>query len=438
VENFLSFDTKVEFSMIPGKSRVHPNHRITDNRWNGIDVLKCAAIYGANGSGKSNFCKAIDFAKDLIVYGKKPQEEFDLKQFKLRDQNEKTSSFSFEFTLNDKSFAYGFVLDNKVIHEEWLYEITKNNNKRIYERTTDSSGKAKLELGSIKLSNKDKEFLLFLAQGTRSNQLFLTESNERNSEFFIDIYFWFKNNLIIVFPESKYGNLLTRIANESKFSKDLERLISYFDTGISGIQLNEINELQADRDIPLEILKDIKRELSKAKKSIILQGPKSNLYLFNDKEDSKIRIVKLVTLHNKSEDGKKVAFDLEEESDGTLRLFDLLPGLINAFSQDMVFIIDELDRSMHPLLSKKFIEVFLNAKNEHKSQIIFTTHESFLLDLDLIRRDEIWFVEKDKKNASHMYSLEEYSPRYDKEIQKGYLMGRYGAIPVMYDSNKFF
>ncbi|MEA3351143.1 MAG: AAA family ATPase, partial [Chloroflexota bacterium] len=111
------------------------------------------------------------------------------------------------------------------------------------------------------------------------------------------------------------------------------------------------------------------------------------------------------------------------------RLLDLLPGLVNPDNEDKVFIVDELDRSLHPKLSYELIKLFLS-NGVSESQLIATTHESHLLDQDLLRRDEIWFVEKDQNGASHVYSLEEYAPRYDKDIEKGYMMGRYGAIPV--------
>jgi len=120
--------------------------------------------------------------------------------------------------------------------------------------------------------------------------------------------------------------------------------------------------------------------------------------------------------------------DANEESDGTLRLLDLVPILRGGETQGKVFIIDELDRSLHPLISYRLVERFLATGGTN--QLVATTHASNLLDFDLLRRDEIWFIEKDRQGASHLYSLEEFTPRYDLDVEKGYLFGRFGAIPV--------
>ena len=129
-------------------------------------------------------------------------------------------------------------------------------------------------------------------------------------------------------------------------------------------------------------------------------------------------------------------FELKDESDGTRRLFDLIP-LINKFSQDFTIIIDEFDRSLHPMLTKQFFELFYKLNIEDsKTQLIITTHESTLLDLNLVRRDEIFFIEKNEDGASKLFSLNQFKVRYDSKIEKAYLLGRYGAIPIFKTFNE--
>ncbi|MEM7534028.1 MAG: AAA family ATPase [Chloroflexota bacterium] len=143
-----------------------------------------------------------------------------------------------------------------------------------------------------------------------------------------------------------------------------------------------------------------------------------------------VKAYRIVTMH-KANDGTDVQFEFNDESDGTIRLIDLLSGFITSLEEERVFVVDELDRSLHPILTYNFVDFFLKSTQGFPNQLIVTTHESGLLDLDLLRRDEIWFVEKNQQGATNLYALEEFMPRHDKDIRRGYLQGRYGAIPVV-------
>jgi AAA15 family ATPase/GTPase len=141
-----------------------------------------------------------------------------------------------------------------------------------------------------------------------------------------------------------------------------------------------------------------------------------------------------MTAHLDNEGNEKL-FDIDQESDGTQRLLDLAPGLLDIFSGDKVYIIDELDRSLHPDITVSILDAFLNSDTDKSghSQLIVTTHETNLLDQQLIRKDEIWFCQKNKQGESNLYSLEEYQPRFDNDIRKGYAVGRFGGIPLLSD-----
>jgi AAA15 family ATPase/GTPase len=152
-------------------------------------------------------------------------------------------------------------------------------------------------------------------------------------------------------------------------------------------------------------------------------------YIIAKSNNQELKISKLMLKH-KVGGGEETLMDTAEESDGTLRLMDIIPILYKREGHSQVFIIDELDRNLHPNLCYQLIQLFL-VQEDSNSQLIVTTHESNLLTFNLLRRDEIWFVEKDPQGASVAYSLEEFTPRYDKDIQKGYILGRFGAIPII-------
>jgi uncharacterized protein len=435
VENFLSFRDEVELSMISGKSRKHPEHIIAGETNSKTNILKSAVIYGANASGKSNLIKAMAFAKKTITTGSRLRQTLSVTPFRFdKACEDKPSRFQFEFIYKKKTYIYGFVLDSQRIHNEWLYRVAATTEKQLFERHTDQNGDTKVEFSNINLTRKkDRDFLDFVARGTRQNQLFLTESIERNVSHFQDAYDWFERVLIPIFPESSPAGLEIEFMENSVFQQDFKNFIQLFDTGIAGIELREFN-FDEEANIPDELRMRIKNDLIENKDGIsrsIIQSAEGGNYLLLRNEQNEVRAWKFTTIHKVKGEDRDVLLDISDESDGTRRLFDLIPALMDLLNRERVFVIDELDRSLHPHLSRSILELFLNNKPEQPSQLIVTTHESSILDLDLLRRDEIWFVEKNIDGVSALYSLEEFAPRYDKDIRKGYLLGRFGAIPFI-------
>lgn len=439
VENFLSFKDEVEFSMIAGKTRSHPHHVIRSGKKGLPNALKAGVIYGANASGKSNLIKAMRFAQRLIVRGTKRRRAINITPFKFHSAYaSKPSKFEFEFSCQTRFYNYGFLLDSDRIHEEWLYEMTPSTEKMIFERKTSPDGETSVEFANLKFETaKDREFLEFVARGTRSNQLFLTESLDRDVAYFEEVYNWFDNALVIVFPDTRRAELEIELTDH-EFKDALQETLQIFDTGISGIEMSD-SDFEEDPRIPEEIKRSISEMLSANKTEdahVTFRGIEGESYLLFLNEANELRALKLMTAHRLEDDDSFVLLEVGEESDGTQRLLHLIPVLMELLNSEKVFIIDELDRSLHPHISQQFIALFLSTKPEHKSQLIVTTHESQLLDLDLLRRDEIWFVEKDKNSASSVYSLEEFAQRNDKVVRKDYLMGRYGAIPLINPARK--
>ncbi len=437
VENYLCFNERAEFSMIPGKGRLLPTHRIKGKNSADIDVLKLALIYGANASGKSSLIKSMSFAKNFILQGVKVGSVIPLSKFKLSKKAEKNPSrFEFEFKMKGFNYAYGFLIDYDKVIEEWLYKITRFSEKAIFERTILENSKTKIRFPGIRFKSKDeKQFLDFVALGTRPNKLFLTECLERNVfanvqgiEAISDTLDWFGNKLTVIFPDSKFQGLEFEFEKSSKLAEEFKKYMKIFDTGIDDIELKPI-DFDKIKDIPDEIKNDIVSRLKPNSKTIISNKATNITYtLFKDNKNN-IKVFRLNSKHKLIDSDGYAFFEINEESDGSQRLIDLIPALIDLFKDNKVFIIDELDRSLHPNLSKSFVELFLNATAEVPSQLIVTTHESSLLNLRKIRKDEIWFIEKNQKGEAELFSLEEFKPRFDKEIRKNYLVGRFGAIP---------
>lgn len=444
IENFLSFREATTFSMLGVKSDLnHVEHLAVDLAGKGKSVLPIAAIYGANAAGKSNLIKAINFAKDLIVEGTRSEQTISVSPFKLGDYSKKPSKFEFIFTYRDTLYSYGFRLNSSQILEEWLYGIPPKKKREVlyFQRTTSDNKKAKLEYGA-KLRGKSenyKQFLDFIAQGTRSNQLFLTEAREREVEVLIPVVDWFKKVLTIIEAESRYSGLEVGILSSKEFTTFLSEFLKFAGTGIDSIGLDEV-ALDFDShfpEMPKNMREELRQELAEADENSVIMienvMSKQRYFLMKGKQD-KISLMQIKTKH-RHEKGQLVDFSIDEESEGTQRLINLVPVLFALNKNtEKVILLDELDRRLHPLLSRQFLNFFLQCKTEaSKSQLIFTTHDTNLLDLALLRRDEIWFVEKNKQGASHLYSLAEFRIRPDLKIEKGYLNGRFGAIPLFGD-----
>ncbi|MFA8341390.1 MAG: ATP/GTP-binding protein [Rhodothermaceae bacterium] len=432
IENFLSFKNRAELSLIPSKVRSLKHHKILGKNKYDIDVLKTAVLYGANASGKSNLIKSIYFAKKMIIEGIKPDHNILVTPFKLHKESlDKPSRFEFEFKKNNKNYAYGFILNNEFVLEEWLYQVDKRTEKKIFERKKINN----FDFSGLRLDREEKQFLEFIGKGTRDNQLFLTECKDRNLEKnvkssieIIDTITWFQKDLYVIFPDSKYGGIYIELNKNENFKNTLNKYLKHMDTGIEGIVLNEI-DFKKIVDIPDEIKNDIISKIKSDTKFLITNASNDKTYSIELDGNGNIKAYKLQTKHKMASSTNYSYFELNEESDGTQRLIDLIPAIIDLIKNNKVVLIDELNRSLHPLLSNHILDLFFEESDGIKSQLIVTTHESSLLNLKKIRKDEIWFIEKNKLGESSLFSLEEFQPRFDKEIMRNYLLGRFGGVP---------
>jgi AAA15 family ATPase/GTPase len=386
--------------------------------------LRAGVLYGANASGKSNLVHVLGFTKNLITEGIKTRKPIPVTPFKLDKASlGLPSKFEYEIRCGEKDYLYGFEIDNERVHNEWLHQIKKTTTVLIFERTTDTNKKTSVKFGNINFeTKKDAEFLGFIARGTRANQLFISESIDHEVTYFEDVYNWF-DKLMVIYPESRFS---LDLSVGSKHTKAMVKYLEKFGTGVCGFDLQKV---VAESEFPKEILKDIKKDLKPGEQTGVMNTGGGQRYLITKNKDGELTTSKFVLKHRMVDCNDEALFDTEDESDGTIRLMDLLPILTIPDDKPRIFVIDELDRSLHPNLCYKLIDEFLASST--RNQLIVTTHESNLLRLDLLRRDEIWFVEKNNQGSSIVYSLEEFTPRYDNDIQKGYLLGRFGAIPFI-------
>ena len=435
VSNFCSFKEEAELSMIPSKERSHKDQVYETKNKNTTNLLRGAVVYGPNASGKSNLVEAVSYAKNLIIRGKAPNKKFDLPQFKLdQSSSEIPTRFEFEIQCNKKMYAYGFELFNSHVHEEWLYFVKSKEDELIFERKNKNNEDIYTFSESLKkLSDENFQLFNFVAKGTRPNQLFLSETIDRNLDNFSEIYNWFDRTLKIISPNNKANGIEFKISGDSTFKDYLTKVLDLADTGIKEIRTEEISLNNLD-GIPPLLIERLQEDLDEDGGALI-PGSNSGKRTVIHKLNGELYAYKLSTSHRCSDDSHDISFDLEEESDGTRRLIELTPALYEMAhsNESSVHIIDEIDRSLHSHLTRLLVREHLESEKNSQSQLIVTTHETSLLDVSLIRRDEIWFIQKNESGVSKLYSLNNFQPRYDKDIRKDYLLGRYGAIPFIGD-----
>lgn len=444
VKNFLSFNTRdndrsQEFSMLAGKVRNKSEHIYYDKK---IKLLKFAAIYGANASGKSNLVKAIKFMK-LTVVDQLPQGHTE-KYCKTDIGNqEKPSYFEIELLIDEKYYSYGFeiILSQSKFISEWLVELNDDNSEKIiFERDIVNR---KANIGSIfkekKLRQKMEFYIEDIVDDTSALFLNIMNKNKKNlyeeyesARILKKIFEWIGNSLNIHYPSQPISNY-SYISKANNIQKICE-MASALGIPISNVRLVDISIDKALSDIPdvvrhriLEEIEmkiaEIRQEKSNVSAEFVLR---SNENFINILIESNFE-VKCQTIEFEHEK-KDVFYRLSEESDGTIRILDLLEILL--VGEGKTFVIDELDRCLHPSLTYQFVRTFLRVASKQNIQLIATVHESRLLDFDLLRRDEIWFVDKNESGETDIYSLEEYNTRFDQKIDKAYLEGRYGGIPI--------
>ena len=434
-ENFTSFKEATEintFTSSKSKSLMH--HRVECDH---AEVLRLNAIYGANAAGKSNFVKAFKFLQEWIVKESlRPLWMQGPYAFKLdKDTVNAPSALAVEFFIFNKIYYYQIEFNQEQIyHEELLisgktkdYPIFTRDEQGIHWEAEDKSNKFNpMIVDAInRMLRPDLPLLAFLGH-------YYFDLNEDVT----NAYTWFVAALKIIEPTSFPVHLPQLLDTDIKFAKLAQDFIRATNSGITSLNVRK-EELEDDLnryDGPMRLAIETAKK-NPGEPYTTLTPPNRNIenIIF---ENGKI-IKKALTITHQSAGGKEVEFDYINESDGTHRLIEYLPiiyGLINP--NPLVYVIDEIERSIHPVLMKKLLEI-ISKNKDIKGQLIFTTHESNLLDQNLLRPDEIWFAEKDIEQSTRFYPLSDYRIHHTANIQNGYLDGRYGGIPFVDNLNRF-
>jgi len=431
--NFLSIDDQIRFSLFKSPTRSLSNHIFSAGNKQ-PQMVKSAIIYGANAAGKTSLVKAIDSAATYILKGAGNEEFIDIPKFRLNKEEKDSSLFEFTFFIKDNYYSFGFEINSSKVLDEWCYKIRNKKTELIYGMKKGEEDSRVYDFGRvIGKNNEEREFMQFSAKATLDNQLILTtlsKSPQQNLHYDIkNVINWFRS-LKVVYPSTKIFNPLPVINNDN-FLTDFAKILQDLGIDINGFNNIPIASDRFEEYASKAILEDIKKRMKQNTTSIIRISNQD--YFTIALKDGKIEVNKLV-LCRKSCANNEVKFDLSEESDGTRRLLDLVPMLIDMKENNAIYIVDEIDRSFHTLLTKKLFEMFFKITEGRACQLIATTHDTNLMDLEQFRDDEIWYVRKNDNKASEFYCLYQFKQRFDKKIIKDYLNGRFEAIPIFHES----
>ncbi|QWB95466.1 ATP-binding protein [Mycoplasmatota bacterium] len=438
IGNYKSFGVDQNFTMVPGRYRKKKFHVYESSKYK---ALKLSAIFGGNASGKSNFVDALNIFKHMVVTGKVVKTLRDY-SFRLANGDDKVSKFELEIALGSEIYAYGIAVDtskSKIVRE-YLIRLTKGE-EIIYDLDYENEQKYYDE----KIINKNnKQRVDIYIQDLKNGELLLNKLSSSNLEisdvFFTtckNIYDWFKNKLTIIKPNSRPINILGQFVekNNKKGIIPVIELIKSFDTGITDYKyeildvdsfLKKIKSDISSDDV--ELYTSFEEDIKNIKDNEMIEANiEDNYYRISFNKDKKQPKVELLTFEHCFKN--EVRFSFNDESDGTMRLIELVNILYSSQFEEKVFVIDEIDRSLHPNLTIEFINKFINIIEDKASQMIITTHETNVMNLDLLRQDEIWIIERNNCGMSSLISLNKYNIRSDKVLDKDYLRGRYGGIP---------
>lgn len=438
VSNFLSFNAETTLSLEAGKTRKFSDRLFIDRK---MKLVKCEALFGPNASGKSNLIEAMRFVQDMVDDGFSLG--FSNQYHRLSQENRlQPSTFETEFLCSGKRFCFGFsaVLNSGSLKDEWLFEITSSGRKKyLYTRNVDEED---FSIGSYFKSKDAITKLNIYGEDSvgDSENLFLTIINKGKRKMLNDlpelmllhdVFNWFVLRLNISVPgETLRGYPYFRDSN----LEEIADLLNALGTGITKLRIVDVPLDVVKRRMPeklfTNIVSDLEKENARARKknagvlpSIVARAYKE-FYTFEINSDDVIS-VKTIEFSHESEN---IFFRLQEESDGTARLLDLVEILFNA-SNDMIYVIDEIDRCLHPAMTSKVIRLFLELAERRNTQLVMTTHESRLLKENLLRNDEISFAIKSSAGDTTIQSLESYQLRSDKKLYEALFDGTIDALP---------
>lgn len=416
VGNYRSFKDVVTLSMVAaedayGNDELDKNNVFKVNQQ--FSLLKSAAIYGANASGKSNLILAFNFVRWFVMDSAKLQitDKIDVEPFRLSTETvDKPSFFEVVFQLKNKTYRYGFEVTQKRVVSEWLFCTPRSRETKIFNRQGDKIEYSKnIEQGNI------------LRGLTKKNTLFLSLAAQFNNSLAVEIVSWFSHLGVVSYLDMELLKAITleHLSNRQDLIDDVTKLIKKLDLSIDNL---EIESRKISSDSLLQDLPDVVRNIISHSSGEIKSA---TIKTYHPKYDSTGKMIELEI------------FDMDNhESDGTKKILALSAPILDTLQRGEVLVIDELDARLHPLMTRSIIELFNSQKtNPKNAQLIFTTHDINLLSHKFLRRDQIWFTEKNHQGATDLYSLVEFADinNNNNTFEKDYIQGRYGAIPFIGD-----
>lgn len=411
LENHLSINNEQELSMIAASLKGDGGMLIETPAVPQEKLLTSAIIYGPNASGKSNFINGLSLMRDAVLYSQSRwgiDSGVHRSPFMLEDgKSEFPSRFEVDFVSDNVRYTYGFITNKEKFIEEWLYSYPEGRARNLFTRT--NTDKYKFGSGLTGQKNAVKELV-------RDNSLFLSAAIQNNFKSLSPVLDFFKSlifrNSISSPPQAIYSEF-----KDKEFDRRVMKFLDSVGTGIDGYK-------QIENERPEEFMND-SRELM----DFLYRKEDKRDEIVSDLIESLNKEFKIEFSH-KSSSGKSVFLDVSNESTGTRRLIPLLVSVFKALDKGSILVVDEFDASLHTHICDLIVALFNDENvNQNNAQLIATTHDTNLLCSSNLRRDQIWLVEKDEFGASELYSLAEIKTRDTDNFEKGYLQGRYGAIP---------
>lgn len=411
VKNFRSIRETQTLSLVAGTGKeLQKNNTFPSGLTALPSLLRSGVIYGPNAAGKSNIMRAINFMQNFVLTSQALQEgqNINVAPFLLNSKNRlEPSEFEVTFTQDNIRYQYGFAVNNSRVTHEWLLAFPEGRPQRWFERTfIFQENRYDWDFGTKFAGPRQLRDIWQTA--TRQNGLFLSTAIQLNNEQLKPVFNWFQQKLAVVLPG--LGINLQFSIDQCASEEGKKRMMEFMNA--ADLSIHDIT-LQTQKAKTVTVKFD-------AEKSVSTQSV----------AESEVTTVNF--LHKIHDTQELIPINLPEESDGTQKLFAFAGPWLDVLAKGRILFVDELDTSLHPLMVRFLINLVHNPEiNKNNAQLVFTTHDTSILDTDIFRRDQVWFVEKDSESATKLYPLSDFSPRKKEALEKGYLKGRYGALPYI-------
>lgn len=435
IGNWMSYRDETSLSMVSSRERQHLGTCAKIPGFRSKKAVPVAAIYGGNASGKTNMFRALASLKHMVLVDPGVNGAVSVEPFRLESNNSKSTLFDVTFLAGERVYRFVVEATSSRIAYESLETINEHGAQDIYERIDDG------ENASFSFDAEfftDLEHARYAAKSTRSNRLFLGSAVSQNIHELTAPYNWFARTLELVGVESQARSFATCATSKEGFLEYASNILSLLDTGISRLTSEQVglDVLPPDSELHNNIA-NLGPDETITMVSERLSGDYGFDMLTIRNDQGTPLVERLRTVHI-GPDGEEHTFLPSMESSGTQRLMGLLPMLFDLTDVDgsvgeKVYVVDELDRCLHTMLTRKVLEDFLGTCNaETRKQILFTTHDLLLMDQSIMRRDEMYIAERGTDGCSVLVGLSEYKDvRNDKDLIRSYLEGRFGGIPML-------